>query len=269
MRNVFKIGAWLLAACLMVSLHAQEHPFKNFNFTCVNPEQHVSSTVFLFSHGIDPRAATGVRQAQEYIANNIITGPCYTFNYADSLKSVNFCQDEDCPRLAYAYSILRKKYPDASIILVGLSRGASNILHFLAQTTPAEIAHIKGVILESPFSTVDDMLEHIAQKYCWMVPKSSFFLKKIVNRLPKYQTTYQQPIDFARTLKVPCPFLITYSLQDKVIPAQGVKNLVAALGNNKNNVTVVELATGNHSKASLNRQFQNAAKNFLSKSISA
>lgn len=253
----------LLAYLSFVNAYATQQLFKDFNFTCVNPDKEVTSLVFLFSHGIDPRWNTGIRQAQEYITNGVITGPCYTFNYADSVQSVNFCQEEDYPRLAYAFSIMRKKYPAAKIVLVGLSRGASNIFQLLAQATPQELAHIAGIILESPFDTVDTMVEHIAQKYCWMVPKSSFFLKKVVKRLPGYQPTGRQPLDFARKVVVSCPFLITYSLQDKVIPPHGVKNLITALRHNKNNVIVLERATGKHSTASFDTKFQEAAKIFL------
>jgi hypothetical protein len=251
---------WLLL--LFSKICAEEQQFPNFCFTCVNP-QAPTAIVYLYSHGIDPRKTTGVRQARDYIANNIITGICYTFSYADSIKTINFGQEDDYARLEHAYNLIREKHPTAAIVLLGLSRGASNILHFLARQTKENLVPIKAIILESPFDSVDSMLDHIAKKYCWMIPKSSYLLKKLVSHLPNYKNNQEQPVNFVQKISTSIPFLIVYSLQDKVVSAQGVQTIIDLLKKNNNPVTAVELKIGKNSTASFQKKFQDAAAAFL------
>lgn len=243
--------------------HAETEQYPNLNITCVTPEITDYSTIYLFSHGLDPRKDTGIRQAKEYIQNGIITGMCYSFNYNDSIATVNLGQEDDYNRLVHVYTYICNLHPTADIILVGLSRGSVALLHFLASYDTDKLSTVKAVILESPFDTVDHVIDHVAQKYCWFVPKSGNLLKKIVSKLPSFKTYGLPPLAYAKQISMDIPFLITYSLEDKVVPAHATQAIIMALLQNKNNVTVVELEKGKHSTASFQKKFQDAARTFL------
>jgi alpha-beta hydrolase superfamily lysophospholipase len=253
----------LLNLCIIFCAAKPLITYSDIHITCVTPEITNSSIVYLFSHGLDPRKNTGIRQAKEYISNGIIQSLCYTFNYDDSPFSVNFGQEDDYNRLLHAYNYICDLYPTAQIVLAGLSRGSVAILHFLALQQAEKLAPIKAIILESPFDTIDTIIEHVAQQYCWFIPESNMLLKKLVSAFKNYKTYGLQPIMYARQITLDIPFLITYSLQDKVVPAYATQNIINTLIKNNNNVTVVELEQGKHSTLSYNNRLQNAAHTFL------
>lgn len=254
----------ILLSLSIISLYAESFPhYSDFYITCVTPEITDFSTIYLFSHGLDPRKNTGIRQAKEYINNKVIKGLCYTFNYDDSFSNVNFGQEDDYNKLALAYNYICHLYPKAQIVLIGLSRGSVAILHFLALQPAEKLIPIKAIILESPFDTFDNIIEHVAQQYCWFIPGSNILLKKLANSFKNYKIYGLSPISYARQITLSAPFLITYSLEDKVVPAHSTQAIIQTLVKNNNKVTVVELEKDRHSTASRNSKFQDAARSFL------
>lgn len=251
------VGLWVLFSCITA------YCYSDLYVTCLTPEITNSSTIYLFSHGLDPRKDTGIRQAYEYIQNGIIKGLCYTFNYNDSFSTINFGQENDYNRLACAYTYICSIHPTANIILVGLSRGSVALLRFLASYPVEQLAQIKAVILESPFDNLDHVLDHVAQKYCWFIPRSNNILKKVTHTFPAYKTHDLQPITYAQQIATTIPFLIVYSLEDKVIPPHATQSIIEALLHNKNNVIIVKLEKGKHSTASFQKTFQDAVHTFL------
>ncbi len=254
------VAIFLLIAPLHISC---EPVYTDLHITCITPEITDFSRVYLLSHGLDPRKDTGIRQAKEYIDNNVINGMCYTFNYSDSFSNVNFGQEDDCNRLFQAYTYICNIHPLADIILVGLSRGSIVILHLLAIHEAEKLAQIKAVILESPFDTLENIIQHVSHKYCWFIPSGKNLLRKLAEKLPNYKIHGLQPIDYAKQICSEIPFLISYSLEDKVVPVYAAQNIINVLLENGNDVTVVKLEKGKHSTASFQDKFQDVARTFL------
>ena len=261
--NSLRVAIVITFLLIAPSYISCEPVYTDLNITCVTPEITDFSTVFLLSHGLDPRKSTGIRQAKEYIDNNVINGMCYTFNYSDSFSNVNFGQEDDCNRLFQAYTYICNIHPLADIILVGLSRGSVVILHLVAIHEAEKLAQIKLIILESPFDTLENIIQHVSHKYCWFIPSGKNLLKKLVGKLPNYKIHGLQPIDYAKQICSEIPFLISYSLEDKVVPVYAAQNIINALLENGNDVTVVKLEKGKHSTASFQENFQTAAHTFL------
>lgn len=234
---------------------------ENIKLTILNQNKNNNPTVVsIFSHGLDLRKDVHKMQAQMYIDNNIITGPCITFNYNDSPRTFNFGQEQDIACLKTAYNFTRKKYPEAKIMLVGLSRGASTILNLLSQE---ELENIQGIILESPFSDIKTMTNHIAQCYLKYIPYSKTMLYNLVCSLPNYKSNGVHSIDTIKKIKTNVPMLVICSKGDKVVPAQQTEKLANALKKEGKQVELIVVEQGNHSKQTFNKFVQKQAQKFL------
>lgn len=151
-------------------------------------------------------------------------------------------QENDCNRLI---TVIKKYCKDnQKCILQGVSRGASVIILILALNPDLPIG---AVILESPFDTIDSVLNHIINKL-----GSWNFLKKYKYTIFKYifqkhiQGLYA-PIDFANRINKDIPILIICSISDHLVPVESSIRLYNALlksGHKK--VHLVILSKGKH-----------------------
>jgi dienelactone hydrolase len=241
--------------CMGTIMNAQQQETKLIcmNNCTVNPQ-----TVFLFAHGIDLRSNTCTNQAKIYIESNIITGPCHTFDFGDGLKTINLGQENDCALFLSAYTQLRTKHPQASIVLVGLSRGAVTILNTVALHPEIDWSPVKAALLESPYAHVSAMAEQIASSYMFFVPFKQSLMRKIVNSLPSYNPDGMQPIDMIEKMKPSFPIFIAYSEADKTVPAAGTQLIIEKLKSAGHTVTSWSSKTGKHSMLG-----SNAAREFL------
>lgn len=217
-------------------------------------------TVTLFSHGILDTA----KQVFEYTGTEkgsraIITAPYRTFNFPDacSLYGIKLCkfwncsfgQAQDVKALALAHEKITKQFQDHNHILMGMSRGASVILSYVALHQPK---NVKALVLESPFDTVPAVLDAAADHVpdlikCQTTRALAYAVLENIAR--KYERGALQPIDLVDRLPSDLPILLICSDEDKLVPAQRTSNIYRKLkSKGHNDVYLLRLSKGKHSK---------------------
>ncbi|HZW61409.1 MAG TPA: hypothetical protein VFF04_04230 [Candidatus Babeliales bacterium] len=201
--------------------------------------------VFLFAHGIadsgqqayNKYAKTAPTQDGRYIVNPryIIDEPIITFDFPDAqswlakkikvdFTRTSLAQENEIHALLMAYKETRTKHPDAKIVLVGLSRGASTILNFVALHNPENII---ALVLESPFdafsTAVEDRVKSRLARFCIRkaMDKKLFFWKHDTNRL--------NPIDLVHKIRIDMPILFICSEQEMTVPMASSERLTQKL----------------------------------------
>lgn len=151
-------------------------------------------------------------------------------------------QENDCNRLVAVI----KKYckDDQKCILQGVSRGASVIIPTLALNPDLPV---KAIILESPFDSIDSVLDHIVNKLGnWNILKKYKYL--IFKSIFQYHIKgLYAPIDFVNLVNKDIPILIICSISDHLVPVESSIRLYNALvkaGHTK--VHIVILSKGKH-----------------------
>lgn len=119
--------------------------------------------ITLFVHGI----ADSYKQSIPF--ETVTHGPLLSFNFACSTErffriKMPYCslgQDNELQQLALEWKKINEQFPHADgFILIGVSRGASAIINFLATYKPNKV---RAVILESPFDTIEAVIKHRSQ----------------------------------------------------------------------------------------------------------
>lgn len=216
-----------------------------------------TSSLTLFAHGI---LDTGRNQIQNYAASGIIAKPYAYFNFDDACEPkygiklckfwhCSFGQDNDIKTLARAYDNLATKFPTQSLVLYGVSRGASVIWSFIANQHPKQI---KALVLESPFDRIQTSLQAAADhvpaiiNYGFTRHLAQIILRTIAC---KYKVDALQPIDLADKIPLDLPILIICSLEDKLVPATSSYALYEALKKRGHqHAYIVVLPKGKHAK---------------------
>jgi len=154
----------------------------------------------------------------------IIQQPLYTFNFPDATRygfdgsQTSLGQDNEIQTLANEY----EKIKDKKIVLMGMSRGASTILNFIA-TRPSE--SVVAAIVESPFDSVTDALSTLCKMagINW-IPYS--ILHNSPNLLfGKFNPKGISPIKVIHNINKELPVLIIASIEDQLIPASNIAPL--------------------------------------------
>ena len=219
--------------------------------------------ITLFSHGLADTFAQAYNYVKWYTKNGlphtnerfVITGPVKTFNYPDAkgalakLCRVNFTQtslwqDNEIATLANAYNQIIAQNPLESVLLFGLSRGASGALNFVARHKPN---NIKALVLESPFDTVMGIVnDKTTNEYARALAKA---VLKCHIPFFKYDLNGIHALDVAAQVPCDLPILIMCSLEDTTVPATSTLRLYARLkATGHTNVHCVVLPRGQHSK---------------------
>ncbi len=209
---------------------------------------------YLFSHGI----ADSHKQAFYYTGadpsqGSIIKGTFITFDYPDVSNSIfrmNRTQTSlgqkneiDCLAQVFFQATYHKR-----TILIGVSRGASTALNFMAFYNPENVA---ALILESPFDCVESIITHLAHETrCSWVPG---FKKYGPSLLPfifcKYNPQGIRPIDCISAIRQDLPILIICSLQDMLVPAWSSLNVYTLLRETGHyNTFLLMIPEGRHAK---------------------
>lgn len=228
----------------------------------LNATESQPHTVYLFAHGIDPRSSTALKQPAKYIEQGAITSTCYTFSFNDRIATLNFGQERDSGLLYKAYQEVRQKHPKSSIVLVGISRGASTIINMLAQGK-SDWSPIKAVILESPYLSVDSLLQHISSSYVFYIPYSATLLKKLVSTLPLYDPKGIQTISAVQQFPQTIPAFVSYSKKDKTVSPHDGQEIVRLLRAQGNHVVEYAAKEGRHSTLSNCPAYAKAVRTFL------
>jgi alpha-beta hydrolase superfamily lysophospholipase len=149
-------------------------------------------------------------------------------------------QEADIATLKKAYLKTRKDYPNAEIVLIGLSRGASTIINFLAEHQPT---HIKAVILESPFDTVAGVIDHFCKQANMASKPLLDMSQKILSWVSSYKPSGIQPIHTIHKIPSTIPVLFICSKEDRVVPASGTITLYETLrlsGHSKAHILILD-----------------------------
>jgi predicted esterase len=235
-----------------------------------------SRFVYLFSHGI---AATH-RQAyhftnwyttsNEKVINNshfTLYQPVITFDYRDAwcwteeeesfadlkkwfrrlvrgnYSQASLAQESDIEQLS---GVFQKSIQEIDqVIIQGVSRGASNIITFLAEKQPKNIA---AVLIESPFDCIESVMDRlieispILKKF---LEEYKYFLFKLVFK--EYSEKGIRPIDCVHKISKDIPILIICSKEDILVPYESSQRLYQKLkdeGHGKVHLLILE--KGNH-----------------------
>lgn len=197
-----------------------------------------SQTSYLFSHGLGGKRS----HANYYRKYKIISDQYFSFDYPDSLHKdrsyASLAQEEDLACLRSAYKSIYKSFEDVNacnLVLMGVSRGASSILNFAALDKPDIV---KAIVAESPFDSIDTILDYRIQKDCWFglslknVPFiHSIAHKKFQSLFPRYKKDGIRPIDIIANISQEIPILIICSKEDEVVPWYSSARLYKELRN--------------------------------------
>lgn len=185
----------------------------------------------IFCHGF----GGGPGHSQEYAhkESGFIEGKYVDFAFKDydAEHRTTLAQDDDIYSL---HAVCKTITKDSNIILVGVSRGASTIVNYLAwlelNKTHSEIANIlpriKAAVLEAPFDKVQSVIENKLGIFN-NIPGLSSLIHRLMPYFgfPMYDPCRIQPIEAAKYLPKDIPLLFIYSHQDTLIPAWSTVNL--------------------------------------------
>lgn len=173
-------------------------------------------------------------------------------------------QINDIDRLA---NIIRKYCKDdIQCIIQGVSRGASVIILTLALNPDLPIA---AIILESPFDSIDSVLDGIVKKIGNLTllkqNKYTFFTMIFQKHIPGLY----KPIDYVNRVNKNIPILIICSLSDTLVPFQSSMRLYHALKKSGHTKThIVILSKGKHGfllQGDNKKSYEAAVHNFYKK----
>lgn len=208
-------------------------------------------TIFIFVHGVFDSSGQAV-QYREILPNAIVVS--FDFNdamripflYRPFLSSLG--QEDEIKKLNYVYesivtSFQQRSYPVPRIVLIGVSRGASVILNFLALKKPE---YVTAAICESPF----DSMEHVADYTFSGLPASvQGICKKLSFRLfCKHDLDGINPIDCVGNIDQNVPILLIASKQDSRIPLESTEQLYNIMKKSGKNVQFKIFERGGHAK---------------------
>lgn len=146
----------------------------------------------------------------------IIQQPLHTFNFPDAYRGydrsqTSLGQDNEITTLANAY----EKIKDNAVVIMGMSRGASTALNFLATRNPQSVV---AAIVESPFDSILNTLDtHCGQLWLGLIPSLLHTCPNVL--FGKFNRYGIFPINVIEKIDKNIPILIIASLQDKLIPA--------------------------------------------------
>lgn len=215
---------------------------------------------FLYCHGI---ASTG-KQVEQYTTNNLIpeSVTAETFDHKDVTQGfwrVNFWNtgfgaiEVDSLREAYKTVVNIAGVTDKNdkrLVLIGLSRGASAIVSFMAGNPDK----IEALILESPFDSFDSILKNLLAKVDLDGSSTALWLAQQITKLIfwKYDPNQSAPVD--HVVSIPnkeLPILLICSQDDTLVPCQATLNLFLAFKNNGFTKVHCALLNGKHGKICL------------------
>lgn len=238
----------------------------DINFSVHSTSDDIGKHVYLFAHGLGATQTQGLtlfgkikEQTDGSVLYNprwLLGTPCALFNFADAKNDnneyertkVNLGQEHDVQRLHEAYKKLQECFPEHNVILIGVSRGASTIINFVAQYQPK---NIDAIVLESPFDTLSSVIKHLLSRYCigWF-PFAQHIGHKICQKhFPNVQIKGTFPLENISKIPHKIPIIFVHSKRDKVIPVKCSRALYLKLKQEGHpNTYLVELNSGSHGK---------------------
>lgn len=208
--------------------------------------------ITLFSHGILDTGKQVLNYTEKKGSHAIITTPYATFNYPDArykFWNLSLGQAPDIKTLAQAHAKTTKEFPESQHVLIGMSRGASVVLSYMALHQPK---NVKALVLESPFDTVPAVLDAAADHVPDFIKNETtrtLAASIIKNLAGKHDPSAPQPIDLVGKIPTDLPMLIITSQEDKLVPTQLTTNIYQELKDTGHtHVYLLRLARGKHSQ---------------------
>ncbi len=211
---------------------------------------------YLFAHGI----ASTHKQVERY-ASFIESDRVFSYNFPDVTSRfyrVNFWhtalgQNYEVIHLKEAYdktqvALKTTSKLDKSVVLMGVSRGATTILNFMAKFQPEGI---KALILESPFDTTRSITDNKINQWRLNalpgIKKLGHFILSSI--FWQHSTQGEQALDAVPLLDKNLPILLICSKQDPLVPASSTIALyekLQTLGYKNSHIFIAE--QGKHGK---------------------
>lgn len=160
-------------------------------------------------------------------------------------------QDDELEQLYNEWIKLNDMYPHADgFIFIGISRGASAIINFLARYQPDKI---RAVILESPFDMIENVVKHKAK--LWHMRPT--LLKKCIPLIfRKFSFDGIQPLKVIDDIKDDIPMLFVTVEGDHMVPLVCTQNLIGKRKMQQHqNLYHLHLNKGRHGKLLLGPAF--------------
>jgi hypothetical protein len=212
--------------------------------------------IYIFAHGLGGNR----NQAYSYQKSTIIGDTVVSFNFPDvhetslyNSKKVTLAQESDIQALKQAYIQARERYIKKAssykgMVLLGVSRGASAVLNFLATE---RTDHIKAAIIECPFDAIDQIIYYQLKAYSahW-VPLLKPGLHKLIQKavFPHYNPQGIQPIDLVDKIDKNIVLVFVHSPDDNFVWVNSSRALYWKAKKAGLNVYLIELPTGAHAR---------------------
>lgn len=223
----------------------------------LNAQQDSSIPTFVFfSHGLGASS----QQATNYAGpKKILPYEWFSFNYPEaetgSLENVTLGQDNEIALFNKAFcemiaSLKQRNIHRFNIIVMGVSRGASTIINWMATASKKIVKYVTLVILESPFDSVETIIKQrrddLWLTYIAPLPIVRYITKKIA--CGRYDHKGIHPRDsIVKIKRKDIPLFIIWSKKDRVVPYTSSKNVYDLFKDNGHaKLHGVSLNTGSH-----------------------
>jgi len=220
-------------------------------------EQQQCRTVFV--HGL----GRNKEQLAYYINSDYIENNAYSFNFCNDFLKISLGQINEINALMGNLENRLHSYDDnnddGDIVLWGVSMGAATIINFLASIdVNYRIDMIKGLILESPFAHVQDVINGKISCNKWLtrlsyIPYATELIVKM--KYPAHSLHGIQPIKCIHSIPKHIPVLFIAIEDDKIVPFASTIQLYKALikvGHKK--CHLLTLKQGEHGRLSKNEK---------------
>ena len=218
-------------------------------------------TRFIFAHGLggDDEQITWYKSGNN-TSWSILPATSISFNFPEAEfkhvqgkriklpldnNKVNLAQEGDIQALTAIYKQVKQESPESKIVLMGMSRGASAIITFVATQQPTGI---KALVLEAPFDTLETILTQLKKKYEHASAAEQAAIARQWN-FPNYNKQGIKPINVVNKINKHIPILLIHSRQDTLIPFESSKALYTKLRQSGHkHVYLLELYYGEHAR---------------------
>lgn len=224
----------------------------------------VENCYVIYSHGITDTHKQAYKNLKGYIPPGqtipnkryIIFNSLITFDFPDATEHfyrVNwrqtcFAQSKEIQTLADIFFEQQFK-DDDSVILMGVSRGASTIITFMDKY--GSPLAVKALVLESPFDCMENVIKHMIHKrgFSWIRASHEIGMIAVSCIFKNYKRDGVRPIDVLQNLRLDLPILLVCSATDHLVPVWSTINLYKKLRElGHKHVYLLILAGGKHSK---------------------
>ncbi len=206
-----------------------------------------SNIVYIFAHGL------GATQKQADLFAALASGPIISFDFPDAKGTdqydsnlVNLGQKIDMEALHGAYQRAMMQFPGYDVVFIGLSRGSATILNYMAHYKPK---NVKALILESPFDTLVNLVEHLMNRFHLGFLPTSVGIKIAQFHFKAVDPLGIFPAESINEIAHDIPIIFIHAQNDQVVPIKSSRNLYCQLvKNGHGDVYLCEFADGLHGK---------------------